>query len=93
MNQKSAQLWGLVWAVLMLIYGILLVSYLHNSSKYVSKMSKRDQNFRQIALVVSWIQIAMSALASIGLIIALLSGDSSVYSPLSSLPPSAMGWM
>ena len=91
-STKSIQLWSLVWALVMLAYGVYLMMYLQNSKKYASQMSMRDQDFRKIALVVTGIQIVMSGLIALGLIIALLAGDSTSYIPVSPLPSGTMGW-
>lgn len=95
MNSKSIQLWSLVWVLLILGYGIYLAVYLKNSKKYVSQMSAQDQNVRKAALVITVIQVVTSGLIALGLVIALLSGDSVAYSPHIPLPsnlPSNMGW-
>lgn len=93
MNHKSAQLWSLVVYGLSLAYSIFLLVYLEDNKKFVPQMSDRDRRFRTAALVITWINIILMALAMVGIVIELISGEKSNYSIVSSESPSElMGW-
>jgi hypothetical protein len=86
MNQKAATAWGIVWAALSLVYGIFLLMYLNDNKKYASQMSKRDQNFRKAAVIITWVEIIATGAALIGLFISLFwgGGGGSEYPMMSS---------
>jgi len=84
------QWWSLIGAGLSLAYGIFLLIYLHNASKYTKQMTKQDQNFRKAALVITWIQVILSGLASLGALVGILSDNS--YGPMVVSSPISMGW-
>lgn len=93
MNHKSAQLWSLVAYGLSLAYSVFLLIYLDDNKKFVPQMSERDRKFRTAAIVITWINLILMAIAMIGIVIELMSGEKMGSSMVSSASPSElMGW-
>lgn len=53
---------------LTLVYYVFLVMYLTNAKKTDIYMSQQDQTFRQVAVVITWICIALISLGLVGVI-------------------------
>jgi hypothetical protein len=51
-----------------LVYTIFMITYLGNAKKCDSYMEKRDKNFRQFALVITWINAVLLGLVIVMLI-------------------------
>lgn len=95
-NQKAAMWAGLIFGALFLAYGIYMLMFLEHAKKCDPKLSKHDQTFRQVAVVITWIEVVISALSVLGLLIGILSGAGSgisVAEELSYTPMSSMSSM
>lgn len=73
-NDKVALWTGLIYGSLALVYGIFMLMYLNDAKKCDPKLSKRDREFRKVAVVVTWIEIILSGLSVLACLIALLAG-------------------
>jgi hypothetical protein len=80
MNEKVTLWTGLIFGGLALAYGIYMLMYLQDAKKCDAKLSKRDRQFRQAAVVITWIEVVMTGLSCLGLLIAILAGASSPVS-------------
>jgi len=60
---------NLVFFVLGIVYQVYMVMYLTDAKKCDKHMSKRDANFRKVALVITWVILTIYALVIISAIV------------------------
>lgn len=77
-----SQWWSIIILGLSLTYGIFLLTYLNATKKYALDMSKKDQDIRKAAVIITWIEIILTSLAIVGFAINILTGTQSNYSPV-----------
>ena len=75
MNAKSNYLWGLVGAVVALMYTVYMFLYLNHARKCDQYLSHRDAEFRRVAWWVTLVSMILSGLSVLGMVIALVSND------------------
>ncbi len=74
-NGKANLLISLISTALALVYGIFMLLYLTDAKKCDQYLKTRDKNFREVALVITWIEVILMGLSTLGIFVALVSGN------------------
>jgi len=69
MNERRNALIALIGSGIALTYAVFMLLFLRHSKKCDAALSKRDRNFRKVALVVSWIAVIVYGMAVLGALI------------------------
>ena len=80
MNAKAHIVWSLIGSLVALVYAVYMLIYLNNTAKCDKYLTKQDQTFRKVAVVVTWITIVLSGLSALGAFVALIAGDMTWHS-------------
>lgn len=69
MNERRNSLLALIGSAIALTYSIFMMFFLNHSKKCDNALTKRDRNFRKVAVIITWIAIIIYGLGALGALI------------------------
>ena len=73
--KRSQFLWGLLFATISMVYLSYMLTYLKDARKCDKYMSDQDQQFRNAAVVITWLALVVTGFSWLGMVSILLFGD------------------